>query len=195
MKIKLNEIPQEGRDYTFDRESGELNEALADLIGEHGYDVKLFIKPIGSAYEMTGRLKSTVTEICSRCGWDLEIPLERKVHEILLEEGDEDRKGHSVHGNRSVDFSADGPNMTPVKGDVFDAAEFVHETIALAEPLYPSCGNDNCEHLAEVEAKKRELELEFAGAEVQKTSGHPAFSALKDLKIEGKGGSKGSKRH
>ena len=35
MKIRLKEIPQEGRRYQFDRTSAELNETLEDIIGEY----------------------------------------------------------------------------------------------------------------------------------------------------------------
>jgi uncharacterized protein len=192
MKIKLNEIPQEGRSYTFNRESGELTPVLADLVKDHAYKVDVFIRPIGSAYELTGSVKSTTTEVCSRCGWDLEVPIDRKVHELLIDEGEEYRKSHSVQGNQSVDFSADGPSMVSIKGEVFDIGEYAHEAIALAEPLYPSCGDDNCEHLAEVEAKKRELAEEFARVEAETNPGHTAFSVLKDIMIDTKG--KGPKK-
>ena len=34
MKIKLNEIPENGRDYKINRKSAELNEDLKDLIND-----------------------------------------------------------------------------------------------------------------------------------------------------------------
>jgi len=37
MKIRLNEIPEEGRNYTYSQETGELNEALKDIVGEHDF--------------------------------------------------------------------------------------------------------------------------------------------------------------
>lgn len=184
MKIRLNEIPQDGRAYDFDRESGELNGDLQDLIGERAYKVNLFIKPIGNAYEMRGSLKANVPEVCSACGYDFDQSVERKVNEILFEEQDEHRKSHSVHGNQSVEFESSGPSMIPVKGDVFDAGAYVHEAIALEEPLYPVCGpNGNCLHKSEVDEIRRKLEADFALAD-QKTAGHPAFEVLKKLDLK-----------
>lgn len=184
MKIRLKEIPQEGRSYEYDRESAELNEDLQDLIGDHDYKVDLFIKPIGNAYEMRGKLNATISEVCSTCGYDFDLPIEKPINEILFEEQEDHRKSHSVHGNQSVDFLGQGPAMTPVKGEIFDPGEYAHEVIALAEPFYPVCGpNGECLRKEEVREIQRKLESEFALAE-KKTEGHPAFSVLKGLDLK-----------
>lgn len=182
MKIRLSEIPREGRSYTFSRESGELNTVLEDLVQARPYDVEMHIKPIGNAYEMRGHVKTTVTGVCSLCGWDLEMQVERKFHEILLEEQEDHRKSHSVHGNQSVDFLGEGPSMVSYKGEVFYPGEFVHELIALEEPFYPSCGKVDCEHLEDVRRKREEIESAFEASE-EKGAGHPAFSVLQGLNL------------
>lgn len=183
MKINLSEIPAEGRGFDYSRETGEFNEALADLIQDRPYDVTFSIKPIGNAFELKGEFKTRVPEICSRCGWDLEISLDRKFNEILMKDEPEYRKAHSVHGNQSVDFLAQGPDVTYYQGDVFDAGAFIHEAIALSEPFYPSCGVEDCEHLEETKKKHQELLAEFARAEDNRKSGNPAFSVLEGLKF------------
>jgi uncharacterized protein len=186
MKIRLKEIPAEGRSYEFDRVSGELNAVLEDLVDERPYLVKMVIKPIGNAYELRGNIQATLSEVCSTCGWDFELPVGRDIHEILFEEQDEYRKNHSVHGNQSVDFLANGPSMFAYRGDIFDAGEFAHEVIALAEPFYPTCGsNGDCLRKEEVEKIRHQLESEFAAAE-EKKAGHPAFSVLKGLDLNKK---------
>jgi uncharacterized protein len=199
VKIRLNEIPQDGRNYTFDRETGELTAALADLLGEQKYSVDFFIQPMGNAYEVRGKLSSSISGECSRCGWEIEIPIDRKINEILIADVEDDhRKTQSVHGNHSLDYNAEGPGMTMVKADIFDVSEFVHEAIALAIPFYPTCKEEKCEHLAEIEAKRSELEAEFASLahtndEASKAgTGHPAFSILKSLDTSNSG--KGPKR-
>jgi uncharacterized protein len=185
MKIRLNEIPQDGRRYDFDRQTGELNADLQDLIGDRDYQVEFEIKPIGNAYEMRGSLKTTLPEVCSTCGYDFELPIEKRINEILFEELEDTRKAQSVHGNQSVDFGGQGPAMVPVKGDVFDPGAYTHEVVALAEPFYPICGVDgNCEHRDEVEEIKRKLEADFALAEAEKPVGHPGFAALKELNLK-----------
>ncbi|MCM2282505.1 MAG: DUF177 domain-containing protein [Bdellovibrionaceae bacterium] len=182
MKINLSEIPAEGRSYDFSHETGELNEALADLIQDRPYDVTFTLKPLGNAYEIKGHFATRKPEICSRCGWDLELPLQRNFNDILIEDEPEYRKSHSVHGNQSVDFLAQGPEVAYYQGDVFDAGTYVHEVIALAEPFYPSCGVEDCEHLADVEKKRAELEAEIQKSVVTE-KGHPAFSVLEKLKV------------
>lgn len=186
MKIRLKEIPQDGRDYDLDRASGELNEDLKDLIGDRDYSVEFSIKPIGNAYEMRGTLKTTVPEVCSTCGYDFELPIDRRINEILFEEPEDHRKSQSVHGNQSVDFGGSGPAMVPVKGEVFEPGAFVHEAIALAAPFYPICGeNGQCEHRDEVEEIKRKLAADFALADAKEEKvGHPGFAALKDLNLK-----------
>lgn len=186
MKIRLNEIPTEGREYTYDRESGELDSVLEDLIGAHAYAVDFSLKPIGNAYDLRGHVKTTVQEVCSNCGYDFDLPINRSFHEILVEERDEDRKSHSVTGNQSVDFLADGPSMATYKDDVFDAGDYVHEVVALAEPFYPMCGeNGQCLRAEEVSEIRRRLENEWAAAE-EKKAGHPAFSVLKGIDLSKK---------
>ncbi len=182
MKINLTEIPAEGRKFDFSRETGELNEALADLIQDRAYDVAFTIKPIGNAFELKGQFKTRLPEVCSRCGWDLELPMEQKFNEILMKDEPEYRKAHSVHGNQSVDFLAQGPDVTYYQGETFDAGNFIHEAIALSEPFYPSCGVEDCEHLEEAKRKQQELRAEFERAE-EKKGGHPAFSVLESLKL------------
>lgn len=186
MKIRLNEIPEEGRAFQFDRKGGELDLALDDLIGERGYDVDLFIRPIGNAYEMRGRVKASLGEICSKCGYDFDLPVDRAINEILFEEQPQCRKGHSVHGNGAIDYDGEGPSMTPYKGDVFEADKYVHEIIALSEPFYPICGvNGNCVRADEAEEIRKKLEAEYNRAAEEELKPSP-FSVLKGLDLKKK---------
>ncbi len=191
MKINLNEIPEEGRDYEFDRESGELNTILSDLIGSRVYGVQFTIRPLGNAYEVRGSVQTHLPALCSKCGWDIEVAVNRTLKEVLVEEPKEDRKAHSVHGNQSVDFQEEGLSVTYYQNDKFDAGEFVHEAIALGTPFYPTCAQEKCEHLEDVLIKRAELENEYRrGLESQ--PGHPAFAALKDFRTNQDAGSNDS---
>lgn len=187
MKIRLSEVPSEGRQYTFSRKTAELNEALGDIVGNHDYDVDFFIKPIGNAYELRGSFKTTLNEVCSKCGTDFELPIKRKISEILIEEQNEYRKQETAGGNQSVDFLSDGPSMIPIRGNVFDAGDFVHESIALAEPSYPTCGpNEECLNFDEISQVIERLEAESNLENEKKPVGHPAFSALQGLNVSKK---------
>ena len=71
MKIRLSEIPDEGRSYLFDRKSAELNADLEDILGTQDYVIDMFVKPIGNAYEMRGSLKTDI----ARSLFDLRLRL------------------------------------------------------------------------------------------------------------------------
>lgn len=186
MKIRLNEIPDEGRSYVFDRKSAELNTELEDLIGNQDYEVSMYIKPIGNAYEMRGGLKTSLAEVCSKCGYDFDLGVDRKFNEIIFEDQEDHRKSQGVHGNQSVNFLGEGPSMIPVRGNVFDAGDYAHEAIALAEPFYPTCApNGACLRAGEIEeiVKKLEADAELGvTAEAKKSP----FEVLKALEIERK---------
>jgi uncharacterized protein len=182
MKINLSEIPEDGRLYDFNRTTGELNLDLEDLIGQSPYSVEMFIRPIGNAYELRGFIRTEMPALCSKCGWDLNLPIEKKFNEILLKEEAAPRNSHSVHGNHSIDFLSEGPSVTPYTGQVFYISDFVHEALALAEPFYPSCGDGNCTHLQDVLNKQAELARSFAEADSKES--HPAFAVLKNLKLD-----------
>ncbi len=186
MKIRLNEIPEEGRHFVFSRDTGELNDSLLDLVGDHDYFAEMDLKPIGNAYELRGRVRTTLTEVCSTCGYDFDLEINRSFHDILFEENEESRNGHSAHGNQSIDFLSEGPMMTPYRNNIFEAGEYVREMVALAEPFYPKCGGgDVCVREDEINEIRRRLENEYAEAEVRE-SGHPAFAVLKGLDINKK---------
>jgi len=179
MRINLNEIPADGRSYEFNRQTGELNEALSDLLDKNQYQVELYIKPMGNAFEMKGKIASRKQTLCSKCGFDIDLPLVQNVKEILIEEPKEYRKDQAVHGNGAVDFLADGPSVTHYRSPFFNVDDYVHEAFALAEPFYPECGVNDCKNLKEVEDKLKELEISSA---MKQKVGHPAFSVLQKLK-------------
>ncbi len=180
--INLTEIPEDGRAFEYSRKTGDLNDMLKDIIGDRDFDVNLYIRPIGNAYEMIGQVTTKVAEVCSLCGWDIEVPITKRVNEILIPEGDAYRKDQPVHGNQAVDFLSNGPTVTEYKGSTFDAGEYVHESIAISEPAYPNCGDADCEHLKESAKIREELASTFQAQE--KKPGHPGFAALKDLKLK-----------
>lgn len=185
MKIRLVEIPQEGRSYTYDRAHGELDDDLNDLIGSRDYSVDMMIKPIGNAYEVHGKLKTSLGQICSVCGYDFEQPIERKISEILFEEDDEYRKKHSIHGNQAIDYENEGPSATPYRNGIFDAGSFVHELVALSDNLYPVCGQGQNKCVREDEAREilRQVEADFALSEEKKPN---PFNVLKGLDLSKK---------
>ena len=80
-----------------------------------------------------------------------------------------------------MDFLSEGSSST-YKDGVFDAGEFVHELVAISEPMYPSCGDPDCEHLEEANAKRAELEAEFNKADLHEKTN--PFAKLAGLKVD-----------
>lgn len=179
VKINLSEIPAEGREYFYNQKDGQLNQILQDLIGQNSYEVRIFIKPMGNAFEASGAVLSSKESLCAKCGFDLDLELKQKINEILIPEAEEYRKDHAVHGNGAIDFMSDGPNVTNFQAPFFNLGEFVHEMFALSEPMYPDCGKEVCENYEQV---KKNLQEDIDVPRFETPKGHPAFSVLEKLK-------------
>lgn len=139
MKIRLNEIPEEGREYTLDQNSAELNSALSDLIGKNPYDVKIFIKALNNRdYTVTGQVKTNTIEQCSMCGIDFNFSVNKKLNDFLIPKQDNsDRTGRYAKSTHTSEAEDDGPDMVEYDGQTFDLGEYVHEAIALEVPFNP----------------------------------------------------------
>lgn len=139
MKIKLNEIPQEGRDYSFNRGTAELNADLKDLIADHPYDLQFTIRPLNTKdYELKGTLKTHTEELCSLCGETFKFKVETKIHEILIEAADKDKElEKQSRSNHFSELNEDGPSVLEYENAVFEVGEFTHEVIAINVPFNP----------------------------------------------------------
>lgn len=176
MKIRLNEIPEEGREYILNRKTGELNTVLQDLIESAAYDVNLYIRPINSKdFNMNGDVKTHLGEQCSICGEDFQLPVNHKIREILIPEPGEDRTGKYAKSSTPISESEeDGLSVSHYKSTQFDLGEFIHEAIALEIPFSPKC--EDCQKNAGLEPF---IYDEKMGEE---TKPNP-FQSLKDFKL------------
>ena len=175
MKIRLNEIPEEGREYILNRNTGELNTVLQDLIDSAAYDVKLYIRPINSKdFNMNGEVKTVTCEQCSLCGEDFDFPVRRQVREILIPEPGEDRTGKYAKSSTPISESEDGLSVSHYKSSQFDLGEFIHEAIALEVPFNPRC--EDC-------SKKAGLEPFIYDEKMGEETKPNPFQSLKDLKL------------
>jgi uncharacterized metal-binding protein YceD (DUF177 family) len=152
LHITLKDLPPEGRKFSYDRESGELNEALADLIDDNSYKVEFTITPMGNAFDLKGQITTNLDLQCSLCAIDLKHRVSEAIHELLviqkpLNKGDQQTKTNHAH-----EWSEQGPNYILLETDVFHVAEYVHEVIGLAEPIRPLGKPDcdlSCENMSE----------------------------------------------
>lgn len=138
-QINLTEIPDEGRDWTLNRQTGELNEVLRDLIQDSNYLAQFSIRPLAAGtYELVGTVKSTVPEACSRCGLDFKWPVEERFREMLIPEIIPERNEHFAKANHISDHNNAGPSVAEYQGHHFQMGDYLHEIIGLALPTVPA---------------------------------------------------------
>jgi len=143
--VNLKDIEAEGESFVFHRQTGELNERLADLIGSHDYSVDLSVRPMGNVFEISGQISTQMDLVCARCGRETSAPIKDDFHEIIIVLAERPRAGHSGH----TGSSDEGPFCNYVTSYEFDLAEFVHEHIAATEPYRPLCSRADCDEVFE----------------------------------------------
>jgi uncharacterized protein len=181
MIIRLHEIPKEGKTFHVDRVSGELNEALEDLIGERSYETEFQLLPVGQAFDLTGKVHTTLKETCSFCAKEFDLPVVEKFHELILK--DDAKKLSGIK-----DFSPEDDISVSVVSDglTYNIGELIHEIVALAEPFQPRCSED-CRGLcggcgANLNDESCRCAKEKASDDEQNVTKSP-FSVLKGLKL------------
>lgn len=145
MKIRLNEIPENGRDYQFSRESDSaLTPFLADLIQENAYKISFFIKPLNTKdFTLDGSLETQTAEQCSRCGEDFQLKISKKLREILIPEQQSERTGKYAKSPLGLTGSdAEEVSVCEYSQQQLDLGEYLHEAIAIEIPFTPYC--DRC---------------------------------------------------
>ena len=174
MKIRLNEIPEEGRKYHFTRDSNELNPILSDLIHNNPYDIDVYIRPLNTRdFILTGKLNTQTAEQCSRCGEDFNLPIEKKLNEILIPSHEQDRISKSTKSGALSDQSEDVA-VTEYKNQNFDLGEYLHEAVALEVPFTPYC--------AECSKTDNTKSFDYDEKMGEETKVNP-FEALKGIKL------------
>lgn len=139
--IRLAEIPEDGKNYIWNRETTELNQALQDLVKDQKYEVQFFIKPINSRdYMMTGHIRAQLPTDCALCGLDFKMPAHITINEILIPTQTTERKGHYAKVNHLSDAegNAEGPQaLEYAENQNFDMGAYVHGAIAITIPFNP----------------------------------------------------------
>lgn len=140
MIINLAEIPEEGRNYEYSTESGEITDALADLIGENKYVTQFSIRPLNTRdFSLTGSIKTKSKELCSYCGQKIQFPVNVKFNEILIPPQEMTRDGHYAKPNHFTENQTEGPQSFEYSpGMKLNIGEYLHEAIALEVPYNPA---------------------------------------------------------
>lgn len=165
-RVQLTDIPDEGRDFHYSHESGELNQTLMDLIGKNAYSVDLKLQPMGNVYSISGDIRTQLPTQCSRCGRDMEYPVSDNFNELIVVEKPRPRNSESSH-SISDDSSL---FCNHVSSPYFNLGEFIHEHIAASEPFVVECQRPDCE-----------THLQQSQTPIEITKENP-FSVLKNFK-------------
>lgn len=141
MIINLAEIPEEGRKYEYSTETGEVTEALADLIGTNPYTTEFTIRPLNNRdFSLTGTIKTKSKEICSYCGMGIQFPVNVKFNEILIPPQEMTRDGHYAKPNHISEGEEPETlqSFEYAPGMKLHIGDYLHETIALDVPFNPA---------------------------------------------------------
>lgn len=182
MLINLLEIPEDGKVFICNRNTKDLNEALRDLIGDQAYQTEFSIRPLQpGTYELKGWIKTRLPEDCSRCGIDFDFDVSETFQELLIPLQKMDRTAKYAKTNHVSDMSTTELSSFEYKGHHFDAGQYLHEVVGLAEPFIPSPACDaqgNCS-LCKKPVTAGGFKFEEPGFE------GPAmpFEALKNIKL------------
>lgn len=188
MKIRLGEIPENGREYHLNEKTAELTPELKDLIGSSAYDIQFNITPLNSKdYELKGVINTTTSEVCSLCGDKFQFKINTKLHEILIEAAtpDKDLEKQS-RSNHFSELNETGPSVTEYNHGVFEVGEFSHQAIALAVPFNPRPEADkdgNCKVCLNVNINREfKYEEDISTFNKAKEQENP-FNVLKGIKL------------
>jgi uncharacterized metal-binding protein YceD (DUF177 family) len=183
--ITLKDLPQEGREFSYTRESGELNQALKDLVGNNSYQVHFKIIPMGNSFDLKGQVNSSMDLQCSLCAIDFKYPLVINLHELLVIDKPLAKGDQMSRANHAHEWESEGPDYILLKSDAFNVAEYIHEMIALAEPLRP-LGRPDCDEMCEnIKDRVQRPWLSF-GEEEQAATGVRSnpFQILEKIKLK-----------
>lgn len=181
MIINLLDIPEEGKSFRVDRNVGDLNESLRDLIGNAEYASEFRITPMQSGtFELKGSISTLTQEDCSRCGDGFNFKVDQKFNEILMPELETPRNGFYAKPNHVSDLKEKDLDVVEFKGHLFNMGEFVHEIIALAQPFNPA---PECDKTGKCILCKKDAQNAFTYEDPGFEKPEKPFEALKNLKL------------
>lgn len=174
--VDLGNIPEDGEEFELTRGSEELQGLFDDLISETAsLNVHLKIQPQGNFFSVTGSMKSSYEDTCSRCGYPVELPLEGKVNEMLIFDGERPRKYQSNHHHETSAGGLEDLSVTYLESLTFDVGGFLNEVMVMCREDYPRCANKK-----QCDSQIHKL---TPAPEPSDPESHPFSAALKGLKL------------
>lgn len=187
MIINLQEIPPEGKTFICNQHTGSLNQALKDLIGKQGHQAEFTIRPLqAETFELTGWIKTELPEDCSRCGLDFQLNVFEKFRELLMPLEKTPRNAKYSKPNHISDMKMEDFSVIEYQGHHFNAGEYLHQVVALTEPITPApeCDKEGICLVCHKPVSKELFVYEDPGFEEPNLEKpRSPFSALKNIKL------------
>ncbi|MGE4130040.1 MAG: DUF177 domain-containing protein [Bdellovibrionales bacterium] len=148
LQIHLRELPPEGREFVYDRNGGELNGILADVLGNNPYQIQVRVEPQGNLFLLSGTVSTSLDLECSLCALEFKYPVQLRLNELIVIEKPMAKGDQQTRANHAHEWQEHGPDYMVLTSDLFEIANYLHEMIALSEPLRP-LGKPDCETTCE----------------------------------------------
>jgi uncharacterized protein len=181
MRINLLEIPNEGKSYICNNQTGEFTELLSDLIGTIPHKTEFALRPLeGGTFELTGFVQTELPDQCSRCGLDFNLRIDEIFKEILMPELEQPRNAKYAKANHFSDLKTDVPSVVEYQGHHFDMGEYLHEVVGLSQPYSAAPTIDEKGDCSLCMINMKEKNFNYDEDFVKPES---PFSALKNVKL------------
>ena len=160
--VSLDKVPPEGLRFCFTSSSKEWTENLKDLLSDNAYQILLNIQPMNSSsleFHITGSIQTNLNLTCARCAVDFQYKIDKEISEKIYIQPKKTKE------EIDIPFNANQEMVTVLSYSHFDLFQFVHELIAIEEPMRPlgksSCDlNDECENLISIKKDLSPLQTE-----------------------------------
>lgn len=181
-EITLKDLPLEGRDFEYSDRSGELTQALVDLIGPNPYEVTFRLAPVGNAYSLQGKIKTSLNLQCSICASDFQFPVVQNLNELIVVESPMNKGDQQSRANHVHELQDSGPDYLILSSEVFKVADYIHEMVGLAEPIRPLCAPELTDGCAQAKERPQREWLSYGdGGKIQANP----FQILEKMKLKG----------
>jgi uncharacterized metal-binding protein YceD (DUF177 family) len=177
--VQLRDLPEEGRQYIYTRESAELLPFLQEIVGSGDFRIEIEVRPMGNVYSAKGLIETGCNEVCALCAEDIVVPVRERFDEILVIQDPLNRHDHQARVNHLSELKLDGPECTELDSETFHIGEFIRELLLLARPAKPT-GRPDCETTCENYKEAIEKGWITVASNEEPAKSRP-FSILEDL--------------
>lgn len=184
MKIRVDTIPESGKDVAYSREPNRFP-VLAEMAATGACQfpspirVRLHLRWVREMIEAEGTVETDVRMACRRCMTPHKTPICRRVTVHYTREPPDLSEADTGDG---VELSADVIGMIPFSGDTIDLDEMIQEQVVLSVPPWPLCRPD-CQGLC----PQCGADLNRETCECEAPVLDDRFAVLKTLKLDESG--------